>query len=254
MKNSKMKILALCILAVGLAANVYALPNLQLDIVNGVYDKSTQTTVATTDPFELIALLQDAEDQRTETYYLSVAVMPMTGSLDVDLGYITINGLTVAVTADMVFGTPPVEIYSGNPDSDLSGHGIYDTFYYELEFQFSGATTSAYNVQDDTTAPGELFQEVFSVDTRGLASGYEVHFDLYNKVAIAKRSQIVDGVVVYDIDAGDFAPFSHDAESGGDIGGGGGGGGNPVPEPSTILLLGLGLALFGWKGRRIVRE
>ena len=222
--------------------------------MNGVYDQSTETTVATTDPFELIALLQDPDDQQNETYYLSIAVMPMTGPDDVDLGYITINGLAINFTADMVYGTPPVEIYSGNPDSDLSGHGIYDTFYYELEFQFSGATTSAYNVQDDTTAPGELFQEIFSVDTRGLASGYEVHFDLYNKVAIEKRTQTVDGVVVYDLDAGDFAPFSHDAESGSDIGGGGSGGGNPVPEPSTILLLGVGLALFGWKGRRIAHE
>jgi len=51
----------------------------------------------------------------------------------------------------------------------------------------------------------------FLVDVSGMAEGYGLHFDLYNEKAYTTaRGNNPAG----DIDADDFAPFSHDASSG----------------------------------------
>lgn len=237
----------------------FALPNLQLDIVDGSYDTVTETTVATTDPFTLVALLQDAA-MLGDDFYLSMAVIPsqLQSTPGPELGQFSFTvdttTTTVNVTSDMTYGTPPIEIYSGNPDGDLSPHGIFDTYFYEYGFNFDGNNTvDAYNTADsnDPDANGEiLYSFEASVDTQLLEDGYEIHFDLYNKTANDKRSIVIDGFTYYDLDPTEFAPFSHDAESGDGDGGGGGGGDLPVPEPGTLVLLGCGLLSLAGVARR----
>ncbi|MDW8343543.1 MAG: choice-of-anchor N protein, partial [Verrucomicrobiae bacterium] len=78
-----------------------------------------------------------------------------------------------------------------------------------------------YNTQDDPGGPtfdptGTAFAKLFTVDKSGLAPGWELHFDLYNK---DRRGRV-------DINA----PFSHDAST--------------IPEPTGFLLTLGGLSLF----------
>ncbi len=227
------------------AGPVLAQPTLQLDILNGVYDDTTDTIVATSDQFTLFALLiPDQDTTIADTFFISAAVVPQTGPADVDLGSFTFNGATIDVTADMLFGVPPLEANLAFDPGDLSQHGIFPTFFTEFAFTFDPANTAtAYNSQDDagqgpTPDPnGDMFFEDFLVDVSDLDEGVRIHFDLYTKEA-------VNG----DIDVDEFAPFSHDAESGN----GNGNGNGQVPEPGTLALLaatlGMG-AVFRRKNR-----
>ena len=213
MKSSILKsaVVAFCAVAI---QNAQALPNLQLDISNGVYDPVTETTVSTTSTFDVLAL---AGDPAGLTYYLSAAITPNPGSGNGAFGSFSING-TVYNSANMTFGTPPVETVDG----ELASHGIFPTYFAEVQFNFNGASTiGAYNVQDGTTAPGNLFLKTFAVDMTGIADGYNVHFDLYTYGAKGGGSRTA---------ITDFAPFSHDAE------------GRKVPDGgATAALLGLGV-------------
>ena len=75
-------------------------------------------------------------------------------------------------------------------------------------FYFANANrTTPYNVRDQPTvdpqsqiaAGGTMTYKRFDVDVSGLAAGFSVHFDLYDP----KYKNTI------------FAPFSHDAQSGG---------------------------------------
>ena len=69
-------------------------------------------------------------------------------------------------------------------------------------------TTSAKDPNGDA-----LYWVAFTVDVSGLADGYSIHFDLYNTDVRDCRGKEACSTVV---SADDFAPFSHDAQSGGD--------------------------------------
>jgi len=239
----------------GFTSSSLAYPTLQLDIIDGYYDSSTETIVASGNPFTLSALLiPDNKNSLTDTYYISAAIVPKIGPDGINLGSFSFEGdnieffnriptteneIIVDVTGDMAYGVPPFEtaVTQLRDKGDLAKHDIYYTYFAEFGFTFSESNKATpYNTQDNAgdgptaNLNGSMYYANFNVDVSALASAYAIHFDLYN----AKLFTLRDGTIDVDLTCYDcFAPFSKDAESG------------KVPEPSTLLLLGSGLAALG---------
>lgn len=225
------------ILALAGASSLWAVPTLQLDILGGVYNTTTETTVATSPSFTLRALDMNGSSTSapTATYFISAAIEPLLSSSSSvpNFGSVVINGTTYSSTVNSSswhWGSPPLNVpdsSSGTGPGNLASHGEFPTWYLELAFTFDNShKVSAYNTADHTSALGSLWYHDFSVNVIGLLPQYTVHFDLYDE-AVKKG--------VYTVD--DFAPFSHDAESGG--------GGNQVPDSgATLVLLGLSFVLL----------
>lgn len=257
MKTSYLTLAAAVSLAFSTAA--HAVPQLQLDIFNGEYNTTTETVVATTNPFTLYTYLQEStQNAAGDTYALSMAITPKT-TIGGDFGFFTFkyNGgaaVTVDVTDDMVFGVPPLESAATQlaDPGDLPDHDIFDTYFFEYAFNFTGAATSGeYDTADvDDTGQGpispaakNMLYRAFEIDISGLDETLALHFDLYNrKICTEDKGQCN---IVDDVDVAWSAPFSHDAESGGD----GDGDDETVPEPGSLLLIGGGL-LGLWASRR----
>ncbi len=205
------------------AGPALAIPSLQLDIAGGVYDPVNQTVVATSNPFTLYAyLIPDSFTPLAGTYYVSAALLPST-SAPGDLGSFVFDGTSHNVTADLIFGTPPADAAL----DDLASHGVFQTYYREFAFTFDSANKAI--PYEMNANPGSsptpvplgytgtiMYYESFDVSTL-LASGYQLHFDLYYPTTAANGKP-----VTY------FAPFSHDASS-------------QVPIPAAAWLLGSGL-------------
>ena len=130
---------AACVLLVTGNA-VFAVPFLQLDADPSAYDVGDESIVTTETQFTLYTLVNSNYSQfdTGETFYLSVAVVPTLLETDPPptLGYFVfddgIMSQTIAVTGDMEYGNPPVDIAAKN--NDLPGHGVYDTYYWEYSF------------------------------------------------------------------------------------------------------------------------
>lgn len=212
----------------------WAVPMLQLDIDNGVYvGGSEESTITYSDTFKLQALLTGQNAQHpadlSKNYYISIALTPKTTPPGGSYGTISFAGLTLDVTGDMVYGTPPVD--SAYPD--IGGHGIYDTYYYEYAFKFSALNTvPTYNVESGLSEPGTSYIKEFDVDVSGLAAGYNIHFDLYTYYLDQQGRKIIGKT--------DFAPFSHDAGTDRK---------EKVPDGGTTVAL-LGLTLVGFEAIR----
>lgn len=228
------------LLAVGSPAQ--AAPFLQLDMEGGFYDDATETILAPDGPFTLYAILspqgnptqEQIDALLGETYYVSVAISPAVSS-PTDLGSFTFGSLgTVDVTADMEYGTPPLETILGGADGDpgdLATHSVFPTYFTQLAFQFSALnTTGVYDTAENPGGPiagtGAFFA-AFTGDSSLLADGYQLHFDLYSSSICTRDQGVCNGVG--DIDVSQFAPFSHDA------------GTTRVPEPTSLSMLGVGL-------------
>jgi len=85
-----------------------------------------------------------------------------------------------------------------------------------------------------------MYYAKFDVDVSGLVAGYGLHFDLYSEKLIQKCAN--NTCTVTDIDASQFAPFSHDAEGMHMV--------TTIPEPETYAMLFAGLGLMGFVARR----
>jgi hypothetical protein len=241
MKNiSRILLFFGCLLGSTVPALSY--PTLQLDILGGNYDPITQTIMAPSNSFTLYAyLIPDRSNSPGDTYYLSAALVPRTGPDQVELGSFNFNGTDIRATGEMVYGVPPLETITslqGWDSGDLAKHGIFNTFFSEFEFQFSNNNgVTQYNTQTRAINGGAIptggtgmYFAAFNVDTTNLASGYSIHFDLYNTKLKGNL----------DTDVTQFAPFSHDAQSSS----------TSVPEPATLLLFGSGLLGLGLIRRR----
>ena len=228
------------------ASAAKAVPALQLDIIGGTYDAATQTVVSSGPSFTLLALATptgntSASAILADTYFISMALLPPASqSAGFDAGSFTVDGSSIQATdAGLTYGTPPLDAAH---NKDLPSHGIFPTYHHEISFQFDASdTTTTYNSQDDTG--GVLFDEngtgsffaKLEINVGGLI-GQTLHFDLYNTKVKNNGTISVD----------DFAPFSHDAQSGlsvveGDV---------DVPEPAAGLILIGGIAVMGILRRR----
>ena len=235
-----------------------AVPSLQLDIFGGTYDASAgvETIMASGNSFSLYAYGLSADNggkaiNLSDTFFLSIALVPKpSGATGGNFGSFTINGGTpINVTADMTYGTPPLETFLGGiattDPGDLQSHGIFETYFIERSFSFvSGTQSGVYNTETQyglgPQSGAGMYYKRFDFNITGLDAGYGLHFDLYNETRVTACKNNPN-CVVGDLDAGIKAPFSHDAQAMVTT---------PIPEPEIYAMLGLGLGLMGWVGRR----
>lgn len=224
-----------------------AAPFLQLDIGGGAYDATLEDVVTSADTFTLYGYVNPNPSDGNvlgDTYYLSIALTPLTGPAHSALGSIVINGTSYDATADFTYGVPPVEAdgSAAHDAGDLPQHGAYETFFLQVPFTLDPTLVSGEYDTADTPGLGpiagdDMYYAAFDIDVSGLV-GSEVHFDLFT--AGPGRCNGPDRNACTDVDVVRVAPPSHDAST------------IPppqVPEPTAALVFGAGL-LVATCGRR----
>ncbi|PCJ23943.1 MAG: hypothetical protein COA96_10675 [SAR86 cluster bacterium] len=215
-----------------LAVSAFAVPTLQLGIGNGIYDLATETIVAPDDIFTLYAYAKATGNKAidvNQSHYISIALTPQTGPTPEPFGSFDFAGTTYDIN-NMDYGNPPFESVLEHDAGDMSSHGVFNTFFLEIEFLFSDLMiTGNINTENNPEhvpdgAGNKLYYMDFAVDVSNLLPNFGLHFDLYN-------SHLIGG----DVDVDNFAPFSHDAGTG-EV--------SSVPEPDSFTLFALALCLL----------
>lgn len=259
----RVAVLGVAVMSAGVRAE--AVPLLQLDIVGGRYDSTTQTVVSNGPVFQLIALFTpkagETFDQNAQ-YFVSAALTPepRSGTYGSFTWADTAGQRTVVATEGMEYGVPPIEsaligTEAGDP-GDLPTHGIYPTYFTEFAFTFNSAQrATTYDTAEvrggfSTNPLGASYYHIFNVNVENLGSAItSLHFDLYDSFM---KTQCMGAdkkkACTPDEDIDHFAPFSHDAQSGPGL--------TPppqppvVPEPATLVLLATGLVVSARSIRR----
>ena len=150
--NFRVPLFCSCLTAGLMALPSQAVPTLQVDIEGGFYDNSTETIIASGNPFNLWALISGGVNPDA-TYYIAAAIVPQTENPPLgNFGSFTVDGVLYN-SGNMSFGTPPVDDPDFNPEN-LGSHGIYDTHFAEISFvPDANKTATEYNAQDN---PGGL--------------------------------------------------------------------------------------------------
>jgi hypothetical protein len=211
-----------------------------LYIEGATYDSETETWVATGGDTVRLWCIGAVDDFGTiENVRLAVSYVPGTDPVNISLtptqadgdgSYMGVNDPSTPAAPTYIQtvndGSAPVLGDGGS----LADHGIFNQPGVEWqEFMLGDFTLTDSNIGDFINAfPTELNKDgqvnVYEVAITGVD---EVHFDLYD--------------TLYSNQHAVFAPFSHDAEGGGEP---------PVPEPGTIALLGLGTLVLAGRGFR----
>jgi hypothetical protein len=229
----------------------FAAPALQLGISNGSYDVASETIITTARTFNLNAYGLSTKVNPAETHYLAFAIVANPGFIPAQFGSFKVDGKQYKLSS-MVFGNPPFEKLQDHDGGDLSPHGLYDTWFTEIAFNFSPSNlTKSLNTEENpgytptnntvTKDKNKYLYKSLFVEASGLNNGYNLHVDLYSTKLNPNTG---------DRDVNKFAPFSHDAATAyplvaeKSVG--------SAPEPGTLAmfataLVGLG---FSWARRR----
>jgi len=211
-------------------------PVLQLYVEGASYDDGTESWTIDSDSFTLWVIGNTGwkgtiEDVKLAFAYdssetLGISITPSTTG---GLGGFTDPSTPVAPTfiQTVTDGSSP-KLGDG---SDLPSHGIYGAGTAWTEFLLGDFTLTDSPIADfidsfPSPNKDDAAQiNVYDVTVSGVSG---LHIDTYNHVAGSNHTWYK------------FAPFSHDADGGGET---------PVPEPGTLALLGAALGC-GWFVRR----